>query len=73
MGSSSAVGMALIKLKRETGVRRGIPPVSCMHEPLENREIEVITRMNDEPLEVNFTDGPNGVQVRCGALGGGVW
>ena len=57
--------MALIKLKRATGVRRGIPPVSCMHEPLENREIEVITRMNDEPPEVNFTDGPNGVQVRC--------
>lgn len=35
--------------------------ISPMDRPLEDREIKVFARMNDEFLEVNFTDRPNGV------------
>ena len=42
-----------------------------MREPLEDGEIKLVARMDDEFPEINFTDGPNRVQVRCKALGGG--
>jgi len=44
------------------------PTVSQINRPLEDREIKVFARVDDEPLEIDFTDGPNGVQVRCGRI-----
>lgn len=46
--------------------------VSQVHKPLEDREIKVFARVDDEFLEIDFTDGPNGVQVRCGTLDRGI-
>jgi len=42
-----------------------------MHGPLKDREIKLVARMDDKFLEINFADGPNRVQVRCGGLGEG--
>ena len=68
MGSSSAVGIALVKLGQKSGVGGVSLTVLQTYEPLKNWEIKVITRIDDEFLEINFTDGSNGVQVRCGGL-----
>ena len=65
--------MALVKLRQKSGVR-GVPlPVLQTCKPLKNREIKVITRIDDEFLEINFTDGPNRVQIRWGGLDGGTY
>jgi len=71
MGSSSAVGMALTKLKRRIDVRVGPLLMFPMNIPLENREIKVFTGIDDEFPEIYFTDRSNGVQIRYGALSEG--
>ena len=69
LGSGDSVGKAEGK-----GDVRGVPlTVLQTCGPLKNREIKVITRIDDEFLEINFTDGPNGVQVRCGRLDRGTY
>ena len=65
--------MAFVKLRQKSGIS-GVPlTVLQTYEPLKNWEIKVITRIDDEFLEINFTDGPNGVQVRCGRLDRGTY
>jgi len=70
MGSSSAVGVALVKLGGTADVRGGPLLVSSMHGPLEDREIKLVARMDDKFPEIDFADRPNRVQVRCEALAG---
>ena len=68
IGSSSAVGIALVKLKRWTDVRGVLLPISWVDRPIKDREIKVIPRVDNELLEINFTDCPDGVQVRYSVL-----
>ena len=69
LGCRDGVGKAEGK-----GDVRGVPlTVLQTCGPLKNWEIKVITRIDDEFLEVDFTDGSDRIQVRCGGLDGGTY
>lgn len=39
--------------------------MSLLNRPIQDREIKVFARMDNESPEVDFTDRPDGIQVRC--------